>query len=83
MVRPFVFIKIIIVLTAMLASVSAQTRASVVGIVTDQNGDAIKGARVEALSLTSEPGSMTRTDSLGKYELSGLSAGEIFRWKPL
>ncbi len=70
-----VFIKIIFALMAMLMSVLGQSRMSVVGTVTDQNGDVIKGARVEALSLTSGQNSMTRTDSAGKYELSGLSSG--------
>ena len=69
------FIKIILVLMAMLVSASGQWRVSIVGTVTDQNGDAIKGARVEALSLTSGQSAMTRTDSTGKYELGGLSQG--------
>lgn len=51
---------------------------SVVGTVTDQNGDAIKGARVDALSLASGQTLMTRTDSSGKYELGGLLSG-IYR----
>jgi hemoglobin/transferrin/lactoferrin receptor protein len=60
---------------AMLVSVSGQSSVSVVGIVRDQNGDVIKGARVEVLSLTSGQNEITRTDSAGKYELSGLSSG--------
>ncbi|MBV9209480.1 MAG: TonB-dependent receptor [Acidobacteria bacterium] len=68
-------IKIICALTAMLMSVSAQASVSVVGTVTDQNGDVIKGARVEALSLTNGQNIVTRTDAAGKYELSGLSSG--------
>jgi outer membrane receptor protein involved in Fe transport len=74
-VHIFGLIKIIPVLMAMLICASGQSRVSVVGAVTDQNGDAIKGARVEALSLTSGHSVMTRTDSAGKYELSGLSSG--------
>jgi outer membrane receptor protein involved in Fe transport len=60
---------------ALLVSASAQSWGSVSGIVRDQNGDAIKGARVEALSLTSGQVLTTRTDATGKYELSGLSSG--------
>jgi hemoglobin/transferrin/lactoferrin receptor protein len=71
-------IKITLVLMAMFISASGQSRVSVVGTVTDQNGDAIKGARVEALSLTSGQNVMTRTDSAGRYELGGLSSG-IYR----
>lgn len=70
------FIKIVLALMAMLISVSGQSRVSVVGTVTDQNGDAIKGARVDALSLASGQTVMTRTDSSGKYELGGLSSGK-------
>ena len=68
-------IKITLVLVAMPASVAAQSRVTVIGTVTDQNGDAIKGTRVEALSLQSGQSVVTRTDSSGKYELSGLSSG--------
>lgn len=68
-------IKITLVLMAMLTNASAQSRVSVIGSVTDQNGAAIKGARVEALSLQSGQNVVTRTDSSGKYELSGLSSG--------
>lgn len=71
-------IKIILVLMAMLTSALGQSRASVVGTVTDQNGDAIKGARVEALSLRSGQSVITRTDSSGNYELRELLAG-IYR----
>ncbi|MGB9180563.1 MAG: TonB-dependent receptor [Pyrinomonadaceae bacterium] len=60
---------------ATLTSASGQSRVAVVGMVTDQNGDAIKGAKVDALSLASGQSVMTRTDSSGKYELSGLSSG--------
>lgn len=74
-VRHHVLIKITLALMAMLTSVSAQSRVSVLGTVTDQNGDAIKGARVEALSLQSGQDVVTRTDSSGKYELSGLASG--------
>lgn len=68
-------IKIFFVLMAMLISASGQSRMSVTGSVTDQNGDAIKGARVEALSLTNGQTVVTRTDSTGKYELSGVTSG--------
>jgi hemoglobin/transferrin/lactoferrin receptor protein len=74
-VHTLIFIKISLVFMAMVISASGQSRVSVVGTVTDQNGDAIKGARVEALSLTSGQTVMTRTDSSGKYELGGLLSG--------
>jgi len=72
------FIKITLVLMAMIISASGQSRVSVVGTVTDQNGDAIRDARVDALSLDSGQIEITRTDSSGKYELSGLLSG-IYR----
>jgi outer membrane receptor protein involved in Fe transport len=59
----------------MAASASGQSRGAVTGTVTDQNGDAITGARVEAQSLAGGQSVMTRTGASGKYELSGLSAG--------
>jgi outer membrane receptor protein involved in Fe transport len=62
----------------MLAGASGQARVSVVGTVTDQNGGTIKGAKVNALNLASGQSVTTRTDSSGKYELSGLSIG-IYR----
>lgn len=62
----------------MLTIASGQARVSVVGTVTDQNGGTIKGAKVNALNLTSGQNVTTRTDSSGKYELSGLSIG-IYR----
>ena len=68
-------IKIMLLLMTMLNIASGQSSASVIGIVRDQNGDAIRGARVEALSLASGQMLTTRTDSSGKYELSGLSTG--------
>lgn len=76
--HPRILIKIILILITMMVSASGQSRVSVTGTVTDQNGDAIKGARVEAVSLASGQTVMTRTDSSGKYELSGLSSG-IYR----
>ena len=63
---------------AMLVSASGQSRVSVAGTVTDQNGDVIKGARVDALSLAGGQIVTTRTDSSGKYELGGLLSG-IYR----
>lgn len=69
-------IKITLVMLAVLTGVSAQSRVSVSGTVTDQNGDVIKGTRVEAQSLLSGQSVVTRTDSSGKYELGGLSSGE-------
>ena len=74
-VRTLAFIKISFVLMAMLGSASGQSRVSVVGTVTDQNGDVIKGARVDALSLASGEIVTTRTDASGKYELGGLLSG--------
>lgn len=72
------FITVILVLMTMPVIASGQARVSVTGAITDQNGDAITGARVEVLSLASGPLGLTRTDSSGKYELSGLSTG-IYR----
>jgi outer membrane receptor protein involved in Fe transport len=77
-VHPFVFIKISFVFMALLISASGQSRVSVVGTVTDQNGDAINGARVDILSLARGQTIMTRTDSSGKYQLGGLLSG-IYR----
>lgn len=59
----------------MLTCVSGQSRVSVRGAVTDQNGDAVRGARVEALSLRGGQNVLTRTDSSGRYELGGLAPG--------
>jgi outer membrane receptor protein involved in Fe transport len=63
---------------AMPAIASGQSRVSVIGAVTDQNGAVIKGVRVDALSLAGGQTLTTRTDSSGKYELGGLSSG-IYR----
>jgi outer membrane receptor protein involved in Fe transport len=77
--HPLLLIKcIFVVLTLLPVSASGQSRVSVIGTVTDQNDDAIRGARVEALSLASGQSVITRTDSLGKYQLSGLPSG-IYR----
>ncbi|HEX8119046.1 MAG TPA: carboxypeptidase-like regulatory domain-containing protein, partial [Pyrinomonadaceae bacterium] len=73
--RPANLIKSLVALLAMLTCASGQSRVSVLGAVTDQNGDAIRGARVEALSLRSGRRVLTRTDSSGRYELDGLAPG--------
>lgn len=75
LVSPRDLIRIIFLLLALLMSAAGQVRLSIAGVVTDQNGDAVKGARVEAVSLTNGQTLVTRTDSAGRYELSGLSSG--------
>jgi outer membrane receptor protein involved in Fe transport len=67
--------KLFLSLLLLTASASAQSTVSVTGIVTDQNGDVVKGASVDALSLSSGQSVSTRTDSSGRYEVRGLSAG--------
>lgn len=50
--------------------------ASVTGVVRDQNGAVVAGARVEALELASGRTTTTTTAASGRYELAGLGPGE-------
>jgi hemoglobin/transferrin/lactoferrin receptor protein len=55
--------------------VGAQSGAGLSGVVTDQAGAVIEGAVVEAHNLESGQTMSAKTDSSGKYELSGLKFG--------
>jgi hemoglobin/transferrin/lactoferrin receptor protein len=54
---------------------AAQTVTALTGTVTDQNGASVAGAQIQILNIASGSSSTTRTDSSGRYELSGLDAG--------
>lgn len=56
--------------------VAAQTGVVLTGVVTDQNGAVIEGALVEAHDPESGQTTSTKTDSFGKYVLSGLGIGD-------
>ena len=49
---------------------------SVSGVVTDQHGDVVPGAKVQAVNLASGRVSKTTTDRSGRYELSDLQPGD-------
>lgn len=56
--------------------VAAQSGAAIDGVVTDQNGAVVEGVRIEARHLASGQTASTQTDVSGRYELSGLTAGD-------
>lgn len=56
-----------------------QTTAAVRGIVTDQTGAPVAGATVTITHVPSGTRSVTRTDSAGRYEISGLRVGGPYR----
>ncbi len=65
-----------LVVTVAAAIPYAGTDVSVSGVVRDQHGDVIEGARVEARKLSSGVESTAKTDTSGRYEIKGLSPGE-------
>ncbi len=56
-------------------SLAAQSGAALSGTVTDQHGAVVSGAEVSALSVASGRIVTARTDTDGKYELTGLPSG--------
>ena len=54
---------------------SAQSSASIGGSVVDQSGAVLADALVKALNVASGGEASVKTDSTGRYQLSGLSAG--------
>ncbi len=80
MKSPAGFLISILMLTIFPAAVTAAPNAgaeiSVSGVVRDQHGDVIEGARVEARKLSSGVESAAKTDASGRYEIKGLSPGE-------
>jgi outer membrane receptor protein involved in Fe transport len=58
------------------AATDPGTDAGVSGVVRDQHGDVIAGARVEARKLSSGVESAAKTDNTGRYEIRRLSPGE-------
>ena len=61
--------------TVATASVEQSSGAAITGTVTDQTGAVVVNAEVLILNLASGRRSMTKTDSAGKYELTGLTPG--------
>jgi outer membrane receptor protein involved in Fe transport len=66
---------IIVWLLLSTTATAAQTGSTLTGTVTDQNGAIIAGAEVRALNIASGRESTARTDTSGKYELTGLATG--------
>jgi outer membrane receptor protein involved in Fe transport len=55
--------------------IEAQSTASLAGTIADQNGAAVINAEVQLLSMASGRPFKTKSDSAGKYELTGLPLG--------
>jgi outer membrane receptor protein involved in Fe transport len=66
---------LIVALATGAAIASAQSSASIGGSIVDQNGAVVADALVKALNVASGRESSVKTDSSGKYQVSGLPAG--------
>jgi hypothetical protein len=70
---------VLLVLTCVARSAQAQDADVLTGRVLDEGGDALVGARVEAMSLESEITRSSLTDRNGRFMISFLRAGPAAR----
>lgn len=68
--------KFVFILPVILFLAVAARAVDLTGTISDQNGDAIAGARVEARRLSSGTNLTAQTDISGKYRFTGLEPGE-------
>ena len=76
MARPLIYLVLVLLWPLLFtARGAAQSGAALSGTITDQNGAVVAGAKVTALNAGSGRAFTTRTDSSGKYDLTGLPPG--------
>jgi outer membrane receptor protein involved in Fe transport len=69
-------LKLLLLLAILQLGVPAKSSAALTGLVTDQDGAVVEGARVEARDMASGQTVSTETDISGKYKLPGLKFGD-------
>ena len=76
MVRFTISLQVCLWLMLLPAVAVAQTGATLGGVISDQNGDVVTGARIDARHLATGQTISTTTDAAGKYQLTGLRFGD-------